>query len=173
MKKILSFGFCILIFTALKSQTRSDVTLYAYARPVTGGAPPRISTKENNLQALPGREKYVYLIYLAGPAKTRIYPAEMYIHGERTGVKVSVVTQTPVEIKTGDIPEYSRTITLVPRTSKKVYRLDLAPAGPEKEKDFTETKAQSNELVVVYKYAGKFYYAAQKKITLLDPIVLQ
>jgi hypothetical protein len=34
-------------------------------------------------------------------------------------------------------------------------------------------KAATNELVVVYKYAGKFYYAALKKIKVLDPVVLQ
>jgi hypothetical protein len=174
MKYILFLaGFCFLMMAA-NAQTRTDVTLYAYARPVTGGVPPKISNQENNLQAYsPAKAKYNYLIYLEGPAKTRIYPVEMWIGGEKKGVRATIVNNTPIEIKTGDIPEYSKTITLVPKTLNRVYQLDLSTPIPGKEMAEARTKAATNEIVVVYKYAGKFYYAALKKIKLLDPVVLQ
>ena len=172
---------CILFLSAfcfftchLKAQTRKDVKLYAYARPVTGGVPPKISTQENNLQVYSSpKAKYNYLIYLEGPAKTRIYPVEMWLFGERKGLRVSFVKKTPVEIKTGDIPQYAKTITLVPKTSNRVYQLDLSPALPEKEMAAAKEKAAANDVVVVYKFAGRFYYAVQHKIKMLEPVVLQ
>jgi hypothetical protein len=174
MKYILFLSGCFLLLTGLKAQTRSDVKLYAYARPVAGGVPPKISTQENNLQTYSSaKAKYNYLIYLEGPANTRIYPVEMWLHGEKKGVRTTLVTTTPVEIKTGDIPNYSKTITLVPKTSNRVYQLDLGIPVPGKEMAAARAKASTNELVVVYKYAGKFYYAVQKKIKLLEPVVLQ
>jgi hypothetical protein len=174
MKHIIFLStFCFFIFS-LKAQTRTDVKLYAYARPVTGGVPPKISSQENNLQVQTSpKAKYNYLIYLEGPTKTRIYPVEMWLFGERKGVRFSIVNKTPVEIKTGDIPEYSKTITLVPKTSKRVYQLDLATPMPEKQMAAAKAKAITNEVVVVYKYAGKFYYAFLKKIKVLEPVVLQ
>jgi hypothetical protein len=165
---------CFLLLAGLKAQTRTDVKLYAYARPVTGGVPPKISTQENNLLTYPAaKAKYNYLIYLEGPVTTRLYPVEMWLHGEKKGVRTLIVNTTPVEIKTGDIPEYSKTITLVPKTSNRVYQLDLGIPVPGKEMAAARTKASTNELVVVYKYAGKFYYAVEKKIKLLEPVVLQ
>ena len=174
MKYILLLSGCFLLFTGLKAQTRPDVKLYAYARPVAGGVPPKISTQENNLQAYSSaKAKYNYLIYLEGPATTRIYPVEMWLHGEKKGVRTTIVTTTPVEIKTGDLPPYSKTITLVPKTTNSVYQLNLGTPVPGKEMAAARAKARTHEVVVVYKYAGKFYYAAEKKIKVLEPVVLQ
>ncbi|HEU4633706.1 MAG TPA: hypothetical protein VFS22_06965 [Flavisolibacter sp.] len=174
MKYILFFSAVCFFSSITKAQTRSEVKLYAYARPVTGGVAPKISTQENNLQVYTSpKAKYTYLIYLEGPAETRIYPVEMWLLSERKGVKVSFVNKTPVVIETGDIPKYSKTITLVPRTSNRVYQLDLSPTLPGKKMAAAKAKASANDVVVVYKYAGKFYYAVQKKIKVLDPVVLQ
>lgn len=174
MKYILFFSSVCLCLSGINAQTRSDVKLYAYARPVTGGVPPRISSQENNLQFYTApKAKYTYLIYLEGPVRTRIYPVEMWLLGERKGVSVSFVKKTPVEMETGEIPNYSKTITLVPKTSHRVYRLDLGPSLPGKEMAAARAKAADNEVVVIYKYAGKFYYAVQKKIKVLPPVVLQ
>lgn len=174
MKSILFLSaFCFLTF-GLKAQTRPDVKLYAYARPVTGGVPPKISPQENNLQIYrSAKGKYTYLIYLEGPAKKRIYPVEIWLFGERKGVKVSFIRKTPVAIKTGDLPGYSKTITLVPETSNRVYQLDPGPAPMEKEIKGAGEKAAANDVVVVYKCAGQFYYALQKKIKILEPVVLR
>lgn len=175
MKYILLLsGCCCFLLPGLVAQSRTDVKLYAYARPVAGGVPPKISTQENNLQTYAdAKAKYNYLIYLEGPAQPRIYPVEMWLHGEKKGVRTTLVTTTPVEIKTGDIPGYSKTITLVPKTANSVYQLDLGMSVPGKEMAAARAKARTNELVVVYKYAGKFYYAAEKKIKVLEPVVLQ
>ena len=159
--------------SGLNAQTRTDVQLYAYVRSVSGGMAPRISTHENNLQTVETRHaKFTYLIYLEGPDKTRIYPVEMYIRGERTGVRFTV-KKSPVEIQTGDTPAPSKTITLVPKTLNRVYQLDPAPLTMGTKINFKQTQVLSNELVVVYKYAGKFYYAVQEKFTVLEPVVLQ
>lgn len=176
MKYILSLlAFCFFLVFKSNAQTRSDVKLYGYVRPVTGGAPPRIMNKESNFLSYSStKEKFSYMIYLEGPSKLRIYPVEMYIKGQRTGVKAATVVQTPVEIKTGgNVAEYSKTVTLVPKTSKKVYHIDASSEMPSKGLNIAKVKAETNELVVVYKYGGKFYYAVQKKLIVLEPIVLQ
>jgi hypothetical protein len=164
----------LLLSTKLFAQSRTDVKLYAYARPVTGGIMPKISTQENGSQTMvKPKTKFNYLFYLEGPKKLRIYPVELWLKGERHGVKSTDVNTTPVEISTGELPQYTKTITLVPKTNNKVIKLDLAVAVNGKDFLKAKAKAEANDVVLVYKYAGKFYYAVQNKIRILDPIVLQ
>lgn len=171
---LLLFTLSILLSTRLLAQSRSDVKLYAYARPVTGGVMPKVSIQENGSQTMiTPKTKYSYLFYLEGPKKLRIYPVELWIKGERHGIKTSPVNNTPVEISTGELPQYSKTITLVPKTNNKVIKMDPAVAVNGKDFPKAKAKAETNEIVLVYKYAGKFYYAVQDKIKTLDPIVLQ
>ena len=171
---LILIALSVLLSTKLFAQSKQDVKLYAYARPVTGGVMPRISTQENGSQTMiKPKTKYSYLFYLEGPKKLRIYPVELWIKGDRHGIKATDVNTTSVEISTGELPQYTKTITLVPETSNRVYQLDLGMAITGKEMAAARTKASSNELVVVYKYAGKFYYAAEKKIKVLEPVVLQ
>jgi hypothetical protein len=164
----------VLLSTRLFAQSRSDVKLYAYARPVTGGVMPKISTQENGSQTMiKPKTKYSYLFYLEGPKKLRIYPVELWIKGERYGIKTTAVNTTPVEITSGELPQYTKTITLVPKTKNRVIKLDPAVAVNGKNFPKAKAKAETNEIVLVYKYGGKFYYAVQDKIKLIEPIVLQ
>ena len=135
---------------------------------------PKISTQENGSQTMvKPKTKFSYLFYLEGPKKLRIYPVEIWIKGERHGVNTTAVNTTPVEISTGELPQYSKTITLVPKTNNKVIKLDPAVAVNGKDFPKARAKAETNEVVLVYKYGGKFYYAVQNKIKLVEPIVLQ
>ena len=170
--KTLVFSLCLLIQHAF-GQTRSDVKVYAYARAIVGGAFPKISgpKETNHLSLVHRKEKYTYSIFIEGPLKTRIYPVEMYVKGERTGVKTAEV-ETPVQLKTESGP-YSRPIILVPKTKNRVYRLDLSTPMAEKRLAVAKKKAAANEIVIVYKYAGRLYYAVKKKFNFLEPVVLQ
>ena len=98
---------------------------------------------------------------------------ELWIKGDRHGIKATDVNTTSVEISTGELPQYTKTITLVPQTKNKVIKLDPAVAVNGKNFPKAKAKAEINEVVLVYKYGGKFYYAVQDKIKLIDPIVLQ
>ncbi|HJW18009.1 MAG TPA: hypothetical protein VJ499_12845 [Flavisolibacter sp.] len=175
MKYFLILMVLTVLFSAkLFAQSRSDVKLYAYARAVTGGVMPKISTQENGSQTMiKPKTKYSYLFYLEGPKKLRIYPVELWVKGERLGVKSTAVNSTPVEISIGELPQYAKTTTLVPKTNNKVIKLDPAIAVNGKNFPKAKAKAETNEVVLVYKYGGKFYYAVQDKIKLIDPIVLQ
>jgi hypothetical protein len=171
---LILIALSVLLSTKLFAQSRSDVKLYAYARPVTGGVMPKISTQENGSQTMiKPKTKYSYLFYLEGPKKLRIYPVELWLKGERHGIKTTDVNSTPVEFSTGELPQYTKTITLVPQTKNKVIKLDPAVAVNGKNFPKAKAKAEINEVVLVYKYGGKFYYAVQDKIKLIDPIVLQ
>ena len=171
---LILFAVAILFSNQLFAQSRSDVKLYAYARPVTGGIMPKISTQENGTQTMvKPKTKYSYLFYLEGPKKLKVYPVEIWIKGERHGVNPSAINATPVEISTGELPQYTKTTTLVPKTNNRVIKLDPAVAVNGKDFPKAKAKAASNEVVLVYKYGGKFYYAVQEKIKLIEPIVLQ
>jgi hypothetical protein len=172
----LAFPVLILVFLVQQAsaQIRRDVKLYAYARAVSGGVPPRISGAKQASYLIPGvvKEKYTYLIYLEGGGSKTICPLEMYIKGERTGVKTTAIKDTPVQLKAEGSP-YSKPVLLVPKTRKQVYQLDpTAPSGDIKSTP-AKRKAASNDVVVVYTYSGRIYYAVQKKFNYLEPVVLQ
>lgn len=168
--------FCLLFLLGarLPGQTRKEVRLYGYARPVTGGLPPRISGREGHAHpSLDTHPRYNYLIYLESALKKPLTPVEIWIGGKRTGASFSLVAKTPIEITNGQLPPYARKTTLVPRTAHRVYQVNLAAAGPDQGFSVARSKAKEYELVVVYRYAGKLYYAGQRRIRVLEPVVLQ
>jgi len=165
--------FLVLFFSAaFFAQAQKAVKLYGYTQRTTPGMAAkqkddngRVKKTDNNL--------YSYFIYLSNASGSRIYPAEMWIRGERLGVKAEAVAHTPVEIVKDNVMANSKKITLVPKTTAKVLQLTGTPEIPGKNFAKAKNLATSNELVVVYKLNGQFYYATLKEFTDLNSAALQ
>jgi hypothetical protein len=62
---------------------------------------------------------------------------------------------------------------LVPSTTRQVVMLKPVPSIDDKLSEKGESLSASNELVVVYRMNGKFYYNTARKFTILEPAALQ
>ncbi len=175
MKSLIILLTLIMILNAAAhAQINKNVILYGYMQPVISGAPPKVSYSEGGQEKTTHRaSKYNYFMYLAGPSNLRIYPTEIWLKGKQYGVSYSAVKKTPVQHTNVNIPEFSKPIVLVPETTKTVLQLGTTTATSPKKLAIVKTKAQYNDLVVVYKMGGKFYYATVKKMAMLEPMAMQ
>ena len=165
MKQILlliaSFVFLAVAATA---QEKGAVTLYGYYQPVSRGKAPEMNA-DTGLRTSEGQGRN-YLLYAV--SASRIYPAEIWIKGTRMGVTIKTITETPVE-HGDDANIGSPKKRLVPKTSQRVTQLLLTPAVDGKNLGIkAKNLAQTNELVLVYKQAGKFYYNVLPSLTALS-----
>jgi len=174
MKYTLLLLSILFIFSSLNSQTRTDVKIYGYVQPVSRGVSPQMDVDEaGNIKSAGTKPGTNYFIYIAGPASVRIYPIEMWVKGEKYSAKPTSVSNTPVQIADPSLPDGPNKITLVPKTTKKVMMLTPGNAITGKSLAIAMSKAQINELVVVYKMNGKFYYAALKKLNIIERANMQ
>ena len=156
---------------AVSGQTQKGITLYGYVQSGTKGIAGKESDKKG-VKKSPSKI-YTYHMYLASNSRNRIYPAEIWIKGERLGVKYETVSQTPVTISKDDALPNSGQIVLVPKTTALVLHLTGSRDMPEKKFNRAKDIAANNELVVVYKSGGNYHYAALKKFSELGGGVLQ
>ena len=168
-----SFLFILFIFLShvATAQTKGTVTVYAYKQGVAPGAVPKQTMEDGKLVSAPIKPNYNYFTYTA--SSTTIYPSEIWINKEHFSVSYQKV-QSPVEISNSDMILNPTSTVLVPKTSKTV--LQVTP------KDFIKTSrnnktsaklSKSNELVLVYKSKGRFYYVAVKKLKQLQAAAMQ
>ncbi len=151
------FLFCCL-FPALAGfgQRHEGTRVYGYVQPVSRGMAGRHENPSSMVN---------YYIYLSSTAKTRIYPVEIWIKGERLGVQAEAVHRTPVTLTKDEAVAGSGEIILVPQTTAKVWRLTGTTEPAQKNFSRAKHMAKTHELVVVYKTGGRFYYAALEKFS--------
>ncbi|MDB5206470.1 MAG: hypothetical protein JWR72_1545 [Flavisolibacter sp.] len=170
MKSIFFLLAVISLSFASYSQTKGAIKLYGFKQSVSGGRAPDIAEGASTRTSGGGAGKN-YFIYATSPS--RIYPLEMWIEGVQYGVTISSITKTPVEYS-DEANIGSQKTVLVPKTSEKSIQLIPVPVMGNKS---TGTKAKSlattNELVVVYKQNGKFYYTALKSLSGLKSAAMQ
>ena len=172
--KTFSLIIFLLMATAACSQTKGTAKLYGYMQPVSGGAFPSKAIDEGGKEvASETEQRFNYLLYLA--SSTIVYPSEIWVRGKLYSVTTTSIKTTPVkEPRVSEISSADSARTLVPSTTKKVWQLHLAPAGSSiKQSVKGKSLAKSNELVVVYKMGGKFYYSILPKLDLLEAVAMQ
>lgn len=172
MKLIFSAFSIFLLFTA-HAQTRADVRIYAYVQPVTGGANPgEVLTEDGKVLPGQGEGRKNFYIYLKGPAGQRIYPFEIFVNGQQHSTRSTAVT-APVELTIHTGETHPKKITAVPKTSSSVYQVTPSPGMPAKTLDAARQKAADNEVVIAYRLAGKIYYAALNKMTVIEAAAME
>ncbi|MBA2744765.1 MAG: hypothetical protein H0U44_00935, partial [Flavisolibacter sp.] len=99
-----------------------------------------------------------------------IYPAEMWINGVAYSVRMEIINNTPVEM---DLSFNQEKKQLVPKTALKVLKLTPAPYTQTKYFGDISRIAANNELVIVYKQNGKFFYNSVKNMKELEAAAMQ
>ncbi|MBB1284916.1 hypothetical protein HRH25_11085 [Flavisolibacter sp. BT320] len=169
MKKLFLVGFLLSFIIAASAQEKGTVKLYGYYQAVSAGKAPEMNP-ETGLRTSSGQGKNYFLYAVSS---SRVYPAEIWVEGTRMGVTIRTITTSPV-MYGDDANIGSPKKELVPKTAQRVTQLILAPAAEGK--DFGnrgKTLAETNEIVLVYKQNGKFYYSVLPKLTALDSAVAQ
>jgi hypothetical protein len=168
MKKIITLGLAVLFAAALHAQTKGSIKIYGYKQPVSGGMVQRTISEDGASHEVPVKPRFNYRIYTA--SSSAITPVEIWIRGEAFSATQSPV-ETPVMYDSPNNPTAPAT-TLVPKTTKKVLQIVLAPLQG-KATTKAKTLAKTNELVLVYKANGRTYYQALKKLEMMEPAFLQ
>ena len=166
--------FIILMFIGYiaSGQTQGNAKIYGYKEPVSRGASPQETIDENgNKISTTGSQAFNYFIYLVSPG--RVYPSEMWLNGQPYAVSVETISETPVERKNFNNPGDLSTTELVPATDQKVIRLKPVPAIDDKLSTKGRRLSEDNELVVMYKLNGKFYFGTLKNLAILEAAALQ
>ena len=167
MKPFLLLSAFVLATLGGRAQTKGTAMLYGYVQQVSKGKAPEIS---DGPQQSSGFGKN-YFLYAA--SSTRIYPAEIWLNGERYGVGFSTIKATPVEWgNSRNVGSPKR--VLVPKTTQQVLQLELK--GQMEEKAIgkaAQSLAKTSAVVLVYKQGGKFYYTTLKKLDELERASLQ
>ncbi len=154
---LLLVGFCGI------AQSKGTAKLYGYQQAVSGGKSPEVNA--DGLKTSEGQGKN-YFIYAASTG--RIYTAEIWLDGVRFNTTNKTIKQTPVEYSDEQNMGAAKK-TLVPKTTKTVIKVDPTPFVKETVKGTkAKTLAQTNAVVLVYKQAGKFYYATLKELLDLE-----
>lgn len=150
------------------AQEQGRAKLYGFKEEVIGGVNSS-HLEENGEQVNRNSTGLNYYIYLQ--AGTRVYPSEMWINGHPFGVSFQSVT-TPVERQEFNAPDSGKTV-LVPKTNEKVMQLVPVAAVESKLTEKGKSLAANNELVVIYKQEGRFYYSVLDQLKPLVPVALQ
>lgn len=148
----------------LLAQTTPIVKLYGYSQAVLQGVKPSGAIDETGKEIKAVTDKKLnYYIYAEQKKSTVITIVSVWIKGKNYSVKASLVSKTPVVMKSDDP---SGNTELVPKSTNKII---LITPGSEK---ITTQKLpisigktiSTSELILVYKWKGKTYYSEVKKI---------
>lgn len=173
--KTFFFLIASLLTLASMAQQNGNLRLYAYYQPVTPGIQKArdIDENGNRVSANETGSTGNYMIYAVPASAARVYPVELWIKGQKYGVSAKTITQTPVTHTNPANPAHPAPVVLVPKTSSKVLQLRPTDAIPGKHFAAAERLAQNNEVVFVYKQAGKFYYQPLAKFSELGAAAMQ
>jgi hypothetical protein len=160
----------VLLFAAMNgwSQTTAISHVYAYAQSVTPGTAPSVLIGENGKEeAVKPVERTNYLLDAVQPGAANISFVTVWIKGAAYPVKADSVSTTPLQLNVGG----EKTITLVPKTKHKVWVITPGSmlAAPARPSATLQKLIKKSELVLVYKWKGKLYYYAARKINKLPP----
>lgn len=165
---IIFLSICLLSIYSF-SQTKGTAKIYGYKQSVVSGMRKNVINENGQELNNAPKAKYNYWFYIVSPSI--VYPSELWINGQAYSAKTEIVFETPVE-KQGGIADSSK-LVLVPKTTQRVLMLTPAPAIEKKQSEKGKSLASNNELVVVYKQAGKFHYNTIKKLTQLETVAMQ
>ena len=147
------------------AQTEGASKLYGYKQKVMPGT----IRVDDNGREMPRKTQYNYFIYLA--STTKVTPAELWINGEVYSVTVIEVS-TPVEYNHPSSSNNNPKI-LVSKTNRHVLQLSPSLNKIQKPNPKGKSLSAKNEMVIIYKGGGKWYYKAVSKLGELDPLAMQ
>lgn len=172
MKRILLSLLLTGLLASCKAQQKGTVSVYGFKQAVLPGIlPGDLMTDDGRVIQQEFKPKFNLFIYTA--SKNNITPVEVWLEGKRYAVVAEPVANTPVQYTNPTAMPKPGTITLVPKTSKKVLRIALTEAERKKPLLQKSGIAKENELVIVYKQGNQTYYVTMKGLTEIEPVAMQ
>lgn len=163
MKTIIT-AVVLFLSTICFAQSKGSLTLYGFKQVVSGGVPPdRTQLPSNNQKVYKGTN---YLLYAT--ASFTFQPVEVWLGGVRYSVRT---TNVPTPVVYGDETNIgSPKKTLVPKNGQTVVQLIpiIFKGGKVRYMSAAWRLSKNNELVVIYKQAGKIYFSSLRSLTVLD-----
>ncbi|MER3497423.1 MAG: hypothetical protein C4308_01680 [Chitinophagaceae bacterium] len=166
MKNLL-FGF-FLIFTSLFAFSQPVVKIFAYEQEIIPGTIPANVTDENG-NPLPEKSyiKKEHRLFFSCSKNYNPRPVLMFIRQQPFAIQAAAAVSTPV-IHSDHVTGNKK--TLVEKTGNKV--LELVKGDAQQKKNYTANLTKlikANDVVIVYEWKGKKYYAVAKKLKKLEP----
>jgi hypothetical protein len=170
MKKKLVFFILLIVSMAVYGQPA--VKIFAFEQQSLPGTVPAGVKDENGNPIKKAAAKTNYFIFLSFKKNTIIKPVQVFIKGSSFAVDTIIdVKKTPVEQTNRTIPNDPHKTILVPKTSNKVIRIDLAEGeGLRENGAHIENLIKTNDVVIAYAWKEKRYFVTVKKIKELDPM---
>lgn len=165
MKRFYLLLVSICLCAAAFAQIEGASKIYGYKQKVRPGT----IRVDDNGREVPSEPMYNYFIYLA--SSTKVVPVEIWINGEVFEVNVNTVSSTPVKYvnpMSGNNAEI-----LVPKTTRKVLQLTASTNKAQKPNQKGKALSAKNELVIIYKGNGKYYYKTLATLKELEPLAMQ
>ncbi len=169
-KLLLLISFTIILLSPAFGQLKK---VYAYKQASLPGIQPRVTTEEGggNKQRAERKETFNYWFYISFSKKEKITVTGLWISGKRFTVKSEPITELPVKKINYTAASANDTITMVPFTRNAVML--TYPSGMANDttpvSKYLLNLVNHNELVIVYFWKGKKYYAVKKMISTLAP----
>jgi hypothetical protein len=153
----------IILLAAIISARAQTVTLYGYVQKVVpGNTAARELSEDGSQKKVTTEAGQDYFLYLAGPAKSRIYLMEGWLKGERVGLRSKAIA-TPVTFPSS-LP-VDEPAELVPKKQGTVWQLTTEVAtASTKASQRGKVLSAANDVVVVYRMNGKIGYATLKSL---------
>ena len=161
-----------LLFTiGLHSFSQPAVKIFAFEQENLPGTQPAGVKDENGNTVKKAAAKKNYFIFLSLKKSTNVTPVQLFIEGVAYSIRWAVVSRTPVEYTSKNIPNRPVKTTLVPKTRNKVIQITPTEiSGSENHDAGIQKLARENDVVVVYKWNKKRYAVALNKIRQLEPV---
>lgn len=171
----ISLLFLLLLQTCppLFDQVYNDIhKAYAYSRAILPGVPPSVVIHENgSLSEKPVEANRQYYIYTEVTGSSDVVVKYLWLNRKRHDV-ISTVTPTPVIIENSK-SNMKHMDTLVPKTSHRVFQIEIKKENREKVTDQLSKSIKSEGMIIEYLSKGKTHYYPIDTIKQLAPLILQ
>ena len=165
MKRCLIIPF-LLVYQSITAQPA--VKLFGYSQVFVPGMIPQEDISGENGGRSPEKSYVVtnYYLFIAASRTAILQPREIWLDGKGFKAIPQQQVKTPVKL------EYPEKKTLVAATTLRVTQLALGDSLSASMKPVQTLRklTTGNQLVVVYSWKGKRYYAVLKKLTVLKPV---
>ncbi len=169
MKKNLLFFIAFILSLNLFSQP--VIKVFAFEQESLPGTIPAGVRDENGNPVKKAATKKNYFIFLSFKKTYNITPSQIFIRGKTFTIQTTEIRTTPIEHTNYNIPNKPEKTILVPQTNNKVFELKINEATTQGKKTVSVQKlTDKNEIVIVYLWKSKKYFATLKKLKKLEPI---
>lgn len=165
MKQLFAFLVACFVSIVAWSQMQGNAQVFAYRQEVLPG----MVRADINGNEAPREPQYNYYIYLV--SSVIVSPVEVWMKGKIYKVNTKQVS-APVEYKNPTSAE-KESKTLVPKTSKKIFQLNISSEAVDIPNAKEKILSSKNELVIIYKSGNKLCYKTISKFCELEPLAMQ